>query len=237
MPPNKIKTAMLLAAGLGTRMRPLTDNLPKPLISVRGRTLIDRMLDNLVENGVEKAVVNTFYLPEMIEKHLRARQDIEIIISHETERLETGGGILNALPHLGDEPFFVTSCDVIIKKPENEKSGFVQLSEEYAEGSEGALLLIPLENTYGYDGHGDFNIDDDGKLKWREEGRSAGYVFSTIQILHPQIFARAEVQQWGKVFPLKNIYDLYLDRLRPAIYKGRWYHIGTPEALEGLMEG
>jgi len=110
---TKIATAMLLAAGLGTRMKPLTDTRPKPLIEVGGRTLVDRVLDKLVAQGVTRAIVNVHYLADMMEAHLAARKDIEIIISDERDLvLETGGGVVKALPLLGDEPFFVVNTDV-----------------------------------------------------------------------------------------------------------------------------
>lgn len=226
------KIAFVLAAGLGTRMRPLTETKPKPLLEVQGRSLIDRMIDRLVVAGVETAVINTFYLGEMIEEQLSKRDDIEIIFSREDERLETGGGIKNALHLLGDEPFYVTSSDVIV-----EDVAFKKLSENWRDDLAGLLLTHKVSDSYGYDGAGDFDLESlngpTSKFKFRS-GEVADYVFTTIQILDPKIFTSPEVEEFGKVFPLKKIYDLYLDKMEVTVNDGKWFHIGTPEALSEM---
>ena len=159
---TKITTAMLLAAGLGTRMKPLTDNLPKPLIEVGGRTLVDRVLDKLVAQGVTRAVVNVHYLADMMIAHLRARKDIEIVISDERAvLLETGGGVIQALPLLGKDPFFVINTDVTWATPGD--TTFLKMAEAYDPNDMDALLLLADMNaTLGFRGPGDFFLGHDG---------------------------------------------------------------------------
>jgi MurNAc alpha-1-phosphate uridylyltransferase len=223
-----IKKAFVLAAGLGTRMRPLTDNIPKPMIEVYGRTMIDRSLDNLVAYGVEEVVVNTHYKAEVLHEHLAKRKDIKIIISHETERLETGGGLQYARDKLGDEPIFVITTDVIC-----EKSGLDILAAAHKADTCGTLLLQKVDESYGYDGKGDFELSN-GFIKWREPEKAAPYVFTGIQILNPKVLDRDAVKQLGKIFALNKIYTLYLNEFRGIVNPGKWYHIGTPDALTNL---
>lgn len=226
-----IDTAMILAAGLGTRMRPLTEHMPKPLVEVQGRKLIDRKIDLLVELGFKRIVINSFYLSDMLKAHVSKRKDVEIIISHEEERLETGGGVANALPLLGDKPFLVTSSDVIY---ENE-TGIANLIEQY-EGQEdlfsGAMLLEPLSSAWGYDGTGDFDLKD-GQILWRE-GDSASHVFTTTQILHPRIFQSDAVKKLPKHFSLREIYKEFLPEFLGVENCCKWWHVGTAAAVEEL---
>lgn len=225
---SKIKRAFVLAAGLGTRMRPLTDNIPKPMIEVCGRSMIDRALDNLVAHGVEEAIVNTHYKAEVLHEHLAKRKDIKIMISHESERLETGGGLQYAREKLGDEPIFIITSDVIW-----EKSALDILESAHQENSLGTLLLQKVSDSYGYDGKGDFELVD-GRLTWREPEKAAPYVFTGLQIFNPQVLDRDAVKQLGEIFALNKIYTLYLNEFRGIVNSGKWYHIGTPEALQNL---
>ena len=226
------KKAFILAAGLGTRMRPLTDNLPKPLVEVQGRTMIDRVLDRLVEGGVEEAIVNAHYHADKLAAHLAKRNDIKIIISHEHERLETGGGLSYAREKLGDEPIYVISTDIIWQ--DFEVTALQLLAGKWRDELVGLLLLNEVATGYGYDGKGDFLLDDAGGLNWRAEGKTAPYVFTGIQIIDPKVFDRAAVKALGAAFPISKIYKMYLDEFRGAVYDGKWYHIGTPEALYAL---
>lgn len=226
---SNIKKAFVLAAGLGTRMRPITDTTPKPMIEVQGRAMIDRALDRLVEVGVEKAIVNTFYLPEIIENHLSKRSDIEIIFSREEERLETGGGIKNALHLLGDEPFYVTSSDVIWQSKESLES----LAKNWNDDLFGLLLLHKTSDAYGYDGAGDFHLNASGELKFRSED-SADFVFTTLQILNPKLFTEDSIEELGDVFSMRAVYEMFLSKFRGIENQGDWFHIGTPEAINGL---
>jgi N-acetyl-alpha-D-muramate 1-phosphate uridylyltransferase len=167
-----ITTAMLLAAGLGTRMKPLTDTRPKPLIEVAGRTLIDRVLDKLATQGVTRAIVNVHYFPDMLAAHVTQRTDIEIVISDEREEvLETGGGVIKALALLGDDPFFVINTDVTWATAGD--STFSDMAASYdAARMDALLLLAPMENTLGFRGPGDFYLASDGQVERRGERAS-----------------------------------------------------------------
>ena len=208
-------------------MRPLTLTKPKPLIEVAGRSLIDRKIDLLVELGIERIVVNTFYLPEMLENHLSKRKDVEIVFSPESERLETGGGVRNALPLLGDEAFIVTSSDVIYENA----SGIAKLISAY-EGGAGAMLLQPLKTAWGYDGAGDFDLNGD-RITWKN-GDSSSHVFTTTQILHPSIFTNQSIAALPNVFSLREIYNEFLPQLKGVENCCKWYHVGTVAAVDEL---
>lgn len=223
----KIRTAMVLAAGLGTRMRPLTLEKPKPLIEVQGRSLINRKIDLLVKLGIERIVVNSFYLSELLEEHVSQRKDVEVIISHEDERLETGGGVKNALELLGDEPFLVTSSDVIYA----DESGIAKLISSYG-GQAGAMLLEPTATAWGYDGTGDFDLDG-ANISWKD-GESASHVFTTTQILNPSVFEAESIRTLPKHFSLREIYNEFLSQFVGVENCCKWYHVGTVEAVEDL---
>ncbi len=226
------QTAFVLAAGLGTRMRPLTDNLPKPLIEVHGRSMIDRAIDKLADIGVTRAIVNVHYLPHMLTEHLGKRRDIEIIFSHEEVRLETAGGILNAIKHISDDPIYVISSDIVWE--DKGKPALLKLAENWNDKLVALLALQRVDNSYGYDGQGDFNMDATGHLSWRIEDKSADYVFTGLQILCPKIFRKPDIQALGNNFPLNKIYRAYLPHIKGIENEGKWYHIGTPDALHNL---
>ncbi len=221
--------AMALAAGLGTRMRPLTLSVPKPMIKVAGKTMLDRALDHLRYQGVDRIVVNTHWLPQVINGHLADHPDI--VLSPEPDVLETGGGVANALPHLGTAPFFVVNCDIIWTDGPG-KPALQRLAETWDDTTMDALLLLhPVATAIGYDGSGDFHAEPGHPLRRRDKARdeSAPYLFTGVQILHPRLFERAPK---GK-FSLNLLYDQALDagRLGWLIHDGAWYHVGTPEAL------
>ena len=165
------RRAMVLAAGLGQRMRPLTDRMPKPLIPVRGRPLIDHVLDRLSAVGVECAVVNVHHFAEQMESHLAARREPRIIISDERHRLMgTGGGALKALATLGAAPFFHVNSDSIWI--EGVTPNLVRLAAAFDPASTDALLLLaPTAGSIGYDGRGDFALTSDGRLRPRADRR------------------------------------------------------------------
>ncbi len=225
-PPRK---AMVLAAGLGTRMRPITETLPKSLIEVEGRTLIDRMLDRLAETGVEEAVVNLFHLSDLIRRHLANRQAPRIVFVKEAERLETGGGVKNALDHFDDQPFFVANSDsLLLNGPHPALPRLVSCWDEKA--MDGLLLLHSTVEAFGYDGRGDFCAEPDGRLTRRPELEVAPWLFTGIQILHPRLFKGAP----DGPFSLNALYDRAIDseRLFGVVHDGEWFHVGTPDALE-----
>lgn len=226
-------SAMVLAAGLGQRMRPLTDNKPKPMIEVDGRPLIDHALDRLVDAGVTKAVVNLFYLGEQIREHLAGRDDIETVFSEEAERLETGGGVKQALALLGDEPFYVANADTFwLNGP---LDALKRLAREWdGEIMDGLLMLHSTVDAYGYTGHGDFQCLPDGRVARRPEMEIAPLLFTGVQILSKRFFDQAP----EGAFSLNVLYDQAIERERlyGMIHDGEWFHIGTPEGLE-LVEG
>ncbi|MEW5727956.1 MAG: nucleotidyltransferase family protein [Pseudomonadota bacterium] len=220
------KHAMVLAAGLGLRMRPITEHTPKPLVEVAGRTMLDRALDHLDKAGVTAKVVNTHWLADKLRAHLAARSDV--VISHETELLETGGGVAKALPLLGDAPFYVVNSDIIWT--DGAVPALERLAGAWDDGRMDALLLMQRTATaVGYEGQGDFFLDSQGVPRRRAPREVAPLLFSGVQILSPRLFAGAPS---GK-FSLNVLYDRALEdgRLFGIVHDGRWFHVGTPEAL------
>jgi MurNAc alpha-1-phosphate uridylyltransferase len=183
------RKAMVLAAGLGTRMRPLTLTTPKPLVRVAGRALIDYLLEPLARAGVETAVVNIHHLGEQIEAHVRDCHAPQIIVSDEREQLlDSGGGIKKALPHLGSEPFFVLNADSFwIDGP---KSNLLRLSEFWdAQQMDIVLLLANGAQATGYEGLGDFTMAQDGRLSWRVERQVAPFIYAGVSIIKPELIS------------------------------------------------
>ncbi|MBL4740476.1 MAG: nucleotidyltransferase family protein [Sneathiella sp.] len=226
--------AMILAAGLGKRLRPLTDTCPKPLIKVAGRSLIDYSFDLLRGAGITDAVVNCHYLADQIETHVRALSDLNVTLSDERGALlETGGGVLKALPILGDAPFAVLNSDVIIRGGENRS--LADLMDHWNPASMDALLLLqPLETAVGYQGQGDYHIEGDGALRRKLPSESSPYLFSGIQILNPSLFEGLD----AGAFSLNKIYDIAekKGRLFGAVHAGQWLHVGTEDALRAAEE-
>jgi MurNAc alpha-1-phosphate uridylyltransferase len=219
---------MLLAAGLGTRLRPLTDARPKPLVEIAGRPLIVHALDQLRLAGVERAVVNLHYKPEMIEAALAGRTHPCIEYSREAELLETGGGVKQALPLLG-EAFFALNGDVFWL--DGFTSALTRLAQYFDQERMDALLL--MQRTVwatGYEGFGDYFLNPFGVPRRRGEREVAPYIFAGIQILHRRLFDGVA----DTVFSLKKLYDRAEDagRLGALVHDGEWFHIGTPEGLE-----
>ncbi|UUX51382.1 nucleotidyltransferase family protein [Nisaea acidiphila] len=223
------ETAMILAAGKGTRLAPLTDKTPKPLVEVDGKALIDHILDRLAAVGVKNVVVNTFHLGEQIEAHLAERSDVSITFSREEELLETGGGVVKALPLLGDAPFFVINGDSLWV--DAMKPTLSRLAEAWDDKKmDGLLLLHPFSRVPGWHGYGDFTMDPEGRLSRREERRVAPYAYMGASILHPRLFEGAP----EGAFSLNRLYDKAqeAERLYGALHDGLWYHISTNEDLE-----
>ena len=220
---------MVLAAGRGLRMRPLTDKTPKPLIKVQGRSMLDRVLDRLHAVGVEQAVVNLHHLGEKIEAHLKDREDIKILFSQEDDLLlETGGGVAKARALLGEEPFFVINGDVVWL--DGGTPALQRMAQAWDEARMDFLLLVhPVTYAYGYEGSGDFFMDPAGRLRRRREREIAPFIFAGIQILHP----RALRDLPEDAFSLNLLYDRAVeeDRLWGLRHDGEWFHVGTPESL------
>ena len=226
-------TAMVLAAGLGKRMRPLTIARPKPLIPIAGRTLLDRTLDHLREAGVQRAVINTHYFADHIDAHLaRVDQGLEIALSDERARLlETGGGVVKALPLIDSDPFYVVNSDNLWV--DGSLDTLKLLAHRWnPEVMDGLLLLVPLARATGYEGRGDFYMDPVGRLR-RRDHRVAPYVYSGVQLLARRLFDGEPAEP----FSLNRIYDkaLAARRLYGAVHQGLWFHVGTPEAV-GITE-
>lgn len=224
----QIDTAMVLAAGKGTRMRHLSKDRPKPLIKVAGKPLIDYALDRFAAAGVSRAVVNVHYLADQVERHVCRRSAPTISISDERDALlETGGGLMEALPLLGDAPIFCTNTDAILL--DKGREACARLMEEWRSGAMDALLLLaPIDETSGYDGAGDFDLDADGRLAFRS-GARAPYVFTGLQILSPALIKRGP----GGAFSTKLLWDEARanGRLHGCVHDGFWMHVGDPEGL------
>jgi N-acetyl-alpha-D-muramate 1-phosphate uridylyltransferase len=226
-------TAMVLAAGLGQRMRPLTDNLPKPLVEVAGRAMLDTILDRLQAQGVAKAVVNLHYLGAMIEAHLKDRRVPAIVFSPEADLLETGGGVTKALPLLGDDPFFVLNGDVCWL--DGLTPALTRLAAAWnPEEMDALLLLHPTCSAFGYEGIGDYMMDPVGRLKRRQERQIAPFIHAGIQILHPRLFSGAP----DGSFSLNKLYDKAqeAERLWGIRHDGEWFHVGTPGELRAVED-
>jgi MurNAc alpha-1-phosphate uridylyltransferase len=225
-----IHRAMVLAAGLGKRMRPLTDALPKPLIPVAGQALIDHVLDKLADAGVTQAVVNVHHRADQIEAHVKGRTRPRIVISDERgELLDTGGGVVKALPHLGAAPFFHMNSDTLWI--EGVAPNLSRLAAQFDVARMDILLLLASTATsIGYDGRGDFNMAPDGRLSRRPERQVAPFVYAGAAILNPAIFADAPA---GK-FSLNRMFDRAAEagRLYGLRLDGTWMHVGTPEAIK-----
>ncbi len=222
--------AMIMAAGLGTRMRPLTDDRPKPLIMVAGKTLLDHTLDRLVAAGVTLAVVNVHYKAEMVKAHLAKRRDVEIRFSEETDALlGTGGGVVKAMPHFAGEPFFILNSDSVWV--EGFGHALDRMQQRWnPDTMDGLLLMASMVTAIGYEGPGDFNMDSDGHLTRVEEQRLTPFAYPGVQIVHPRLFDRAPAgafstnRVWDVAIAAGRLYGIRLD--------GVWIHVGTPEAVE-----
>jgi MurNAc alpha-1-phosphate uridylyltransferase len=236
--PRGPATAMVLAAGLGLRMRPITARLPKPLIEVGGRSLLERILDRLAEHGIERAIVNTHHLGHLIAERLAGRTAPRVVLSPETTPLETGGGVVNALPLLGREPFFVVNGDVLWRD-DGRTPALAALALAWDAARMDALLLLhPVATAIGYRGAGDFLLDGDGRPQRRGTRPSAPFLFAGLQILHPRLFAGAPAE----AFSLNRVFDRAIERerLSGVVHRGGWCHVGTPEDIplaEAFLEG
>lgn len=223
------QTAMVLAAGFGQRMRPLTDTMPKPLVKVAGRALLDHVLDRLADAGVRRAVVNVHYLAEQIERHVAARTSPQIVISDERGvLLDTGGGVVKALPLLGDAPFFHINSDTIWL--DSVKPNLTRLAEAFDPATMDALLLLaPGAGSIGYAGRGDFTMAPDGRLTARPERDVAPFVYAGAAILSPRLFEGAP----QGAFSLTRLFASAIERgrLHGLRLEGLWMHVGTPEAI------
>ena len=223
-------TAMLLAAGLGTRMRPLTDTVPKPLVELAGRPMLHRLLDVLCDAGVERAVVNVHHLAGQVEAALAGRDDIEITISDETEQLlETGGALAKARPLLGDGPVFILNTDALWAPGDTGPLEALAGAFDPARMDE-CLLLANTDRCLGYHGPGDFHRAETGVLSRREEGGHAPFAYAGVRIASPRNFEALPIEP----FSANRIWDgaLSAGRLHGLALERFWLHVGDPQALE-----
>ncbi len=221
-------TAMVMAAGLGKRMRPLTATRPKPLVQVAGKALIDHSLDRLVEAGITKAVVNVHYLPESLEEHLRKYNSLDIIVSDERELLlETGGGMVKAQAHLPDPFFCLNSDNIWLDGPRN---AFVELTQAWnAEQMDALLLLVRHSAAFNYRGTGDFNLDPLGRISRRRPGRVAPYIYTGIQLVSQRLLRDAPAGPFStNVLWTRAIEE---GRLFGCVHTGEWHEVGDPSAI------
>ncbi len=232
-PGRRLERAMVLAAGRGERMRPLTERLPKPLIEVRGKAMLDWALDHLAAAGIAQAVVNLYHLGAQIQAHVSGRERPRVTLSREAELLDTGGGVTAALSWLGPGAFYVLNGDVVWL--DGLQPALHRLAQAWDEEEMDALLLLqPVTDAFGYDGPGDFVMDPAGRLRRRREREIAPFVFAGVQVRHPRLFATTP----EGAFSLNLLYDRAIEsaRLWGLRHDGRWFHVGTPEALQGVED-
>ena len=227
MIPNK---AFILAAGFGTRMQPLTDNIPKPLVSVGGKAMIDHALDKLASAGVERCVVNTHYKADVLQTHLSGRTSPEILLSHEPEILDTGGGIKNAIHHF-DAPFYILSGDSIWEDAPGKDTLKTLGMQWNPEDMDILMLLQPVDTMTLTEGVGDYDLGEDGRAV-RSPDKTGKYMFTSIRINAPHIFDSAP----DGPFNYRDLMDEAQEkgRLFAVVHEGAWHHISTPEDLEAV---
>ncbi|MCR9136969.1 MAG: nucleotidyltransferase family protein [Alphaproteobacteria bacterium] len=230
---TKPDTAMILAAGLGMRMRPLTDRMPKPMVPVGGKPMIDYALDSLHTAGIGRVVVNVHHMADKVIDHLARRSEPETVISDETNRLlDSGGGIVKALPLLGEKPFFILNADTFWCEQEaTHRSNLSALAAAWNPQTMDILIMTTaFDQIVGYDGNGDFLSDETGRLRRFDQGTKPPLVYPGVAILHPAIFDDAPEGP----FSLNACFDRAIARKRlhgiPA--SGLWLTVGTPEAID-----
>jgi MurNAc alpha-1-phosphate uridylyltransferase len=228
-------TAMVLAAGFGVRMRPITDRIPKPLVAVSGKPLLDHVLDKLAEAGVTRAIVNVHHLSEQIVSHVATRAMPVVTISDEREQiLGTGGAVVKALPLLGNEPFFHLNADTMWI--DGVRSNLGRLADAFdPEIMDILLLMAPTASSIGYKGAGDYAMNADGTLKKKREGQVVPFVYAGAAIMKPELFAGAP---HGAFELPRAIFDKTEEkgRLFGLRLEGVWMHVGTPDAIDAAEQ-
>ncbi len=228
----KIEDAMVLAAGLGTRLRPVTDTMPKPLVPIAGKPMIDYGLDALAEAGVRRAVVNVHHFADQMRAHLTGRTVPEIILSDETDRLmNSGGGLAKGLKLLGRDPVLVMNADLFwIGEKQGRKTNLQRLAEGFdPEAMDMLMLCVKLEDTTGHNGKKDFSLDAEGRLTRYEEGGGTPVVYAGALALMPALLDDAP----DDAFNLNIYFDRAIakGRLHGILLEGHWITVGTPEAI------
>jgi MurNAc alpha-1-phosphate uridylyltransferase len=228
-PPLASDVAMVLAAGLGLRMRPLTLDRPKPLVTVAGKPMIDHCLDKLAAAGVARAVVNAHYLPDLLIDHVSHRKAPQVTISDERdELLETGGGLVKALPRIGADPFFCLNSDNLWL--DGPRDVFRQLSDAWNPAAMDALLLlVPHARALNYKGKGDFHLDALGRISLRRSGRIAPFIYSGIQLVSHRLLRDAPAGPFSTMVLWKRAIEER--RLHGVTHLGTWFEVGSPQAI------
>jgi MurNAc alpha-1-phosphate uridylyltransferase len=228
--PRPFENAMVLAAGLGTRMTPANGTLPKPLVELRGRALIDRVLDRLAEAGIKRAVVNVHHKADLIEAHVKSRKAPRIVISDERSgKLDTGGGVKRALPRLGPGAFLIHNSDSVWI--EGVGSNLTRLMSTWDETRMDCLLMLAVASgSHGYQGRGDFALQPDGRVRRRKlEQEIVPFAFTGVSVAHPRLFEDSPEGAfslnvvWSRAIAAGRAYGMRMD--------GRWMHVGSPDAL------
>jgi MurNAc alpha-1-phosphate uridylyltransferase len=227
--PTTPRNAMVLTAGLGVRMRPLTDKIPKPLIKVAGKALLDHVLGRLADAGVESAVVNVHHLAEQIIAHVKDRTRPRITISDERGLLlGTGGGVVKALPELGNTPFFHVNSDTLWI--DGVTPNLKRLADAFDPAVMDALLLLaPAAGSVGYSGRGDFVMAGDGRLRKRTEREVVPFVYAGAAVLSPALFKSAPAGEFSLTLLFERAASA--GRLYGLRLEGLWMHVGTPDAI------
>lgn len=221
--------AMVFAAGIGKRMRPLTAMTPKPLIEVAGKALIDHTLDKLEAGGVSRFVVNVHYLADLVEVHVRKRLAERVTISDERDDLlETGGGLRKALPMLGDGPFVLANSDTFWIEGASDNLARMMASFD-PETMDGLVLCAPTVNAVGYRGPGDFALAPDGRVAWRNPRRNSPFVYAGFSVLKPSVLDGAPDGPFKLTWALSNM--IREGRLYGQRLDGIWIHVGTPASI------
>lgn len=232
-PQSAPKTAMILAAGEGRRMRPITETIPKPLAEIAGRPLIDYALDRMEEAGIGTVVVNSWWQADVLEAYLAQRDTPRIEISREPELLDTGGGVKRALPYFGDSPFIVANGDSLWLN--GLSSALERLADLWDDAAMDALLMLfPTHGALGYRGTGDFYLYPDTRIRRRKEQEIVPFAYMGVQMLHPRLFDGAP----DGAFSLNLLYDraAAAGRLHGMVHDGMWYHVSTPEDIPATEE-
>jgi len=227
---KQVETAMIMAAGLGKRMRPLTATRPKPLVHVAGKAMIDHCLDKLWEAGVMKVVVNAHYLPDALEAHLNGvNYPFDIRISDEREQLlETGGGLVHAEPLIDEDVFFCINSDNLWS--DGPSNSLQRLVERWNDNEMDALLLlVPQTSAHNYKGSGDFKLDDYGRVTRRQSGRQAPFIYTGIQLISKRLLRDAP----DGPFSTNLLWSRAIEegRLFGLVHEGDWFEVGSPEAI------
>ena len=228
---NKITQAFILAAGRGKRMQHLTDDKPKPLVTVAGKCLIDYNIEHIKSCGIKDCTVNLCYKGDMIRSHLQKYKDINFIFSQEEEALETGGGIKNALPKMRNEAFFVINSDALWSD-ENTENLLSQMQNAWNEKDYDMLLMLqPIENAYGVGANGDYFLNNENyPVRRVDASQKAPFLYGGVLICHPKVFADEPEGRYSLI----RIFDKLekQGRLGAYIHQGKWFHVGDPNAKQ-----